>query len=284
MEFGFYIFVLPVVLALFIPILVLFVDYKWFSGKALLVSNFKEKGFDVKYRLLKGSITISSEDSDEWDWEIYIYFYPNSVYIYSEFMAPKGHGIFKYEPDKTFYFTTVVEKDIDFDHLEEIINNKVERVRDFFDYRLEDHQEKERIMRWRELHKWGEANRKMLHAFHVLENIPRLKEQVWKLRPILSDLRDLRTKELDRKQETELKGVDLKEIEDGPAAGYLVGVLPLEEGDIGGKESRWKGVLIDPETNEFLSQTTGHYEMSAFYATKEIAEVEIDQGILDPIQ
>ena len=83
---------------------------------------------------------------------------------------------------------------------------------------------------------------------------------------------------LGRKHEEILDQTNWKKIENGPGKGYHIGVLPLEGGDFGGKYDTHVGYIKE----DLNTRTTGSKAIHTLEAIKEVVEVKIEEGTLEP--
>lgn len=253
-----------------------------FSRPSKIAKGLKKIGYeDLEFDWTMGSsIIIRTDNPDQWPWKVELHIFKDKSYISFDVWVPRDHEYFQYVPENQVSRMTWGLDTNDPEEIHELIVEILEDFQRAFDQQLEWEKTKEAPLQWSEIHSWSDANRAMLKAFHDLERIPKLGEQTKALKPLLETLRDMNRDETRKKERLETKDAHWIKIEEGPATGYLITAIPLEENDIGSKgKDKWKGVFKAPgEDKPHITQTAMATEDGALEAIKEVAEIQIEEG------
>lgn len=227
-------------------------------------------------------VSIRTLDPGEWDWAIVLFvfgFEEDEVILDIKFGIPRGHPLKEYEGDNFYEKSTAARTS--FDQTHEAIGRVLNEAREFLDEQVTKREEAIRPVKWADVHSLSSVARDLRDALQDVPEFDRIEPDIEQLRQVCEAFKDIAEREWELKEKDERKDVDWVQIEEGPAAGYHIAVVPLEEGDIGHKDE-WKGILKEKTSTGSEVQTTSPYKDGALEGIQEIVEILIDEGTMEP--
>lgn len=256
--------------------LCIFIMIRWKERHARrLAKKLKALRYNVEY---KGGLQVWVRSKDKsWEWYMVLAVLgagKKDVIIQQGFRVPEYHPLKDFVADNHFFTQDCAAK-TSIECAPEAIEEVLQKNEEYMDQEYCP-------MEWKDIHRIEETLSHVKKALKASEGLERLEGELSQLRGVQTALREAQEREWELKEAHEQSDIEWIEIEEGLGKGFHIGVVPLEEGDIGHKDS-WKGLLKEKRDDDGATvQTTSPYKDGALEAIQEVVEIMIEEGSLEP--